>query len=148
MIDWDTQEIPDSLLIFATIIGIAYIAFPFFTESPNWLEALMGVAVGFIPLYAADKVSLFILKKDGFGYGDMKLMAVVGMFLGWQLILTAFYLAFITGSLYAIYLLLTKRIQKGGYFAFGPFLCLGILLAIWFGASINEWFATLYLAGW
>jgi len=146
-IDWDTQEIPDGLLIIGSVIGITWVAmghlFPsLFPYSPTWLNALLGIVAGVAPLLIIDKISLLVLKKDGFGYGDVKLMAMVGIFMGWQLTLGAFPLAILSSFPFAIYFLIQKKRQTSnseeenpGYMAFGPFLCIGILIALWFG----EW---------
>jgi len=146
-IDWDTQEIPDGLLIIGALVGIAWVAighfFPdLFPYSPNWLDALLGIVAGAAPLLIIDRISLLVLKKDGFGYGDVKLMAMVGIFMGWQLTLGAFPLAILSSFPFAVYLLAQKKRQatnskdkNPGYMAFGPFLCFGILIVFWFG----EW---------
>ena len=148
-IDWDTQEIPDGLLIIAAIIGVIWVVlghfFPvLFPYSPAWQNALLGVLAGAAPLFIIDKITLLVLKKDGFGYGDMKLMAVVGVFLGWQLTLGAFFFAVLGSFPFALYFIIKRRQQtsdceENGYMAFGPFLCAGVLGAFWFG----EWFFNL-----
>jgi leader peptidase (prepilin peptidase)/N-methyltransferase len=147
VIDRDTQEIPDGLLIFGAAVGALWVAggalLPLipqlglaFALAPAWHDALLGVVAGGLPLLLLDRVVILLLKKDGFGYGDMKLMAMAGLFIGWQGMPAAFFFAFISGAVYAAALMLTKRAQRGAYMAFGPFLCAGVLLALWLG----EWF--------
>ena len=138
LIDWDTQEIPDGLLVAGGICGILWVVMAYFAPyafplAPYWLDGVLGVVAGALPLLLIDRLAIFVLKKDGFGYGDVKLMAVAGLFLGWQLVFVAYYFAFIIGGVYAIFLLVTRRARRGGYMAFGPFLALGILGALWFG---------------
>jgi len=137
IIDWDTQEIPDKLLIFTALIGISWVAAGHFSTvfpmAPGFIDAGLGILAGGLPLFIVDKLVLALFKKDGFGYGDVKLMAVCGLFLGWRLIFAAFFFAFITGGVFATVLLLTGRAKRGEYIAFGPFLCAGVLIAIWFG---------------
>ena len=136
-IDADTQEIPDSLLGFATVLGVTLVVlghfFPIFFQSPGFISAGMGILIGGGCLLSIDRITIALHKKDGFGYGDVKLMAVCGIFLGWPLILVAFFFAFISGGIYATYLLLTRRARRGEYIAFGPFLCAGMIAAIWIG---------------
>ena len=141
LIDWEIQEIPDGLIIAGTAVGFLWVAAAFFApnllhSAPNWHEALLGVLAGGLPLLVLDRISLWLLKKDGFGYGDVKLMAMAGLFLGWQLIFAAFFFAFITAGCYAAFLLLSGRAKRGAYIAFGPFLCAGSLFALWFGAEV------------
>jgi len=138
LIDWSIQEIPNNLVIAGSIAGVAWIAAAFFIpeilpHAPVWHNALIGAAVGAMPLLLIDRVCIWALKKDGFGYGDVKLMAMAGLFLGWHLTLVAFLFAFITAGAYAAFLMATGRAKTGTYIAFGPFLCAGSLAALWFG---------------
>jgi leader peptidase (prepilin peptidase)/N-methyltransferase len=104
----------------------------------TWYNALLGVVAGAAPLLIIDRLTLLILKKDGFGYGDVKLMAMVGLFIGWRLMLPAFLFAFFTGAIFAVYLMITGKAKRGAYMAFGPFLCIGSLFALWFGYAVME----------
>jgi len=154
-IDWDTQEIPDGLVIIGTIVGVAWVALGhFFPDalpySPSWRNALLGIIAGAAPLLIIDRITLLVLKKDGFGYGDVKLMAMVGIFMGWRLTLGAFPLAILSSFPLALYLVIQKRRttpkkdadEFSDYMAFGPFLCMGVIIALWFGEWIfNRLFA-------
>ena len=120
-IDADTRTIPDSLNAAGLIAGAAHVTL-------NWngaLDSLAGAAVGGGFLFAMDIIARLILKKPGMGGGDIKLMAVCGLFLGWWGALAALWIAAVTGGAFAVFLLLTKRAARGSYFAFGPFLCAG-----------------------
>ena len=137
-IDWDTQEIPDGLLIFGFLVGLAWLGAAWFSPAlfpfaPLWHDALLGLLAGALPLFLLDQLTLLLVKKDGFGFGDVKLMAVLGLFLGWQMTFAAFFFAFVAGGTYGAFLLITRRAEQGTYIAFGPFLCAGSLLALWFG---------------
>jgi len=139
-IDFDTKEIHDELLIFGAGTGLIWVVcghfrpelFPF---APSWYNAIFGMLAGILPLLAIDRMTILLAKKDGFGYGDVKLMAVVGLFLGWQLTLFSFFFAFVGGGAFATYLLATNRAKRGEYIAFGPFLCIGALISLWFGGA-------------
>jgi len=142
VIDWDTQEIPDGILIVGAIAGIIWIVFGYFLPelflyAPTWYDALLGVVTGAMPLLILDRIALLIWKKDGFGYGDVKLIAMVGIFLGWQLILLTFAFAIFISFPFAGYFLIKQRTSSNdkfnGYMAFGPFLCIGAITALWFG---------------
>lgn len=139
LIDIDTQEIPDSLLIFGGVTGSSWVIIGHILgwNSPTWQNALLGIAAGALPLIILDALTLLFLKKDGFGYGDVKLMAVAGIFLGWQLIFVAYVFAFLSGGIFATYLIISKKAKRGTYMAFGPFLALGIVLALWFGYNFT-----------
>ena len=137
LIDWDTQELPDGLLLVAFITGVLWVAAGHFTnlfpKSPGFFDAGLGILAGAAPLLVIDRLVLALAKKDGFGYGDVKLMAVAGIFLGWSAVIVAFFFAFISGGVYAVYLRVTGRAEPGAYLAFGPFLCGGVIAALWFG---------------
>ena len=75
-----------------------------------------------------------------FGGGDIKLMAVIGFFLGWKMSLTAFMLAVFSGGIYGIGLLLSKKKGAKEHFAFGPFLVLGIMMTLFAGDQLILWF--------
>ena len=139
VIDWDTQVIHDGLLLIAAITGVCWVILghttPHFAKNPGFIAAGLGILAGGLPLFILDKLVLVLTGKDGFGYGDVKLMAVSGLFLGWQLVLVAFFFAFIFGGMYAAFLLATGRARRGEYIAFGPFLCAGVVIALWFGRA-------------
>ena len=129
LVDLKTHEIPDSMIILIIFLAVFWIvAYP---ASINVKAAMIGAAAGAAPLFIVDRIALLILKKDGFGYGDMKLMGAAGLLIGWQGVLIAFFFAFITGAVAALYMLMTKKAKRGGYIAFGPFLSGGILIAAW-----------------
>jgi leader peptidase (prepilin peptidase)/N-methyltransferase len=141
VIDWDTQEIPDGLLITGALAGLVWMAAGMAVPSlglgaPDWQNALTGVLAGALPLFLLDKLVWLLIKKDGFGFGDVKLMAVAGLFLGPKMIFISFFIAFIAGGVYAMVLLASGKAKRGAYMPFGPFLVAGILAALWWGQDI------------
>lgn len=93
---------------------------------PHVLFPTLGVTAGdrIVGIFAAS-VPLLIaaIVTNGFGGGDIKLLAALGLCLGWQLVLLTFFGAILLGGLYAIWLLATKRASRKDAFAFGPFIC-------------------------
>lgn len=129
-IDSKTMTIPDSLNIFIAIIGLTWsLSSPYI----NLIEVALGSIAGALPLFIIDRLTMLIVKKYGFGLGDVKLMAACGVFLGWQLVAVAFFFAFVTGALFGIYLILIKQAKKDSYMPFGPFLCFGVFISMFFG---------------
>jgi len=149
-IDWDTQEIYDGLVIIGAVVGVTWVAlghfFPCtFPYSPTWYNALLGVVAGAAPLLIIDRITLLLLKKDGFGYGDVKLMAMVGVFLGWRLALGALPFAVMISFPFALYFMIKRSLHTSeeefsGYMAFGPFLCLGSIGVMWLGEWVVNYF--------
>ena len=124
--DIDTMEIPNEVIIFLLIVGVA-----FNLTQWDWWVALDA----FIGFFAAS-VTMFLLGSmfgEGIGGGDVKLMAVCGLFLGWANILLAMFLgAFVACTFVAVQALAGKR-EKGAVIKFGPFLALGIMTAYLYG---------------
>jgi prepilin signal peptidase PulO-like enzyme (type II secretory pathway) len=139
VIDAHTQEIPDGLLLLGVLTAALWIAAGQFSpaspylNAPGWRDALLGGLAGAAPLFVLDRLTYLLAKKVGFGFGDVKLMAMAGLFIGWRHVLASFCFAFIAGGVWGIFLLASGRAKRGTYFAFGPFLALGILAAQWFG---------------
>ena len=129
LIDMQVQEIPDSMLVLVVAAAGLWILLD--SNSIHVTAALIGAVAGAVPLFLLDRITLLALKKDGFGYGDVKLMGATGLFLGWQGILAAYFIAFVTGAIAALYMLKTKKAELGGYIAFGPFLCAGTIISAW-----------------
>lgn len=132
VIDAKTMMIPDLLILVIVVISIFWMGYLGFSVK-SLVASGLGVLTGGLFLWMIDRITLIIAEKDGFGYGDMKLMAACGIFLGWQLVLVAFFIAFVTGAVFAIFLVLTKKIKQNAYMPFGPFLCLGAVFAWFFG---------------
>lgn len=139
-IDMQTQEIPDGLLLLSAGFGIVWVTASHFLSlgAPVWHDALLGALAGALPLFLIDRVSILLLGQDGFGYGDVKLMAMAGLFLGWQSALLSLFFAVVAGGIFGAALLLTHRAEKGSYLVFGPFLAAGVLAALWFGQPLLD----------
>ena len=126
VIDWKTMEIPDGLLAVGVISAGLWVGL----GGIGWREALLGAATGALPLFLLDRLIWKLAKKPGFGFGDVKLMAMAGLFLGWQGVPPAFFTAFVAGGAYGAWLLLSGKARRGSYLAFGPFLCAGVLVGL------------------
>ena len=127
-IDHRTMEIPDSLNIAIAICGVIAI---FIDPNIALREHLIGFVIAAVPLFL---IALFI--EGAFGFGDVKLMAAAGLFLGWRHILVALFIGVIIGGVYGAVLLITKKKSSKDHFAFGPALCAGIVTAMFFGDDV------------
>ncbi len=134
MIDIDTMDIYDRFHIM--ILGLA-IGYLFITPLP-----LIEHVIGFFIISALLYVIAYL--TGGIGGGDIKLMAVSGLLLGYKATLVAFFIAVVLGGIVAIGLLVTKQKERGSQIAFGPFLCLGIYFAYLYGNQIFNWYLTLF----
>lgn len=131
LIDAETQLIPDRLNLALAVCGVLGTLL----SPAGWLPHLIGAVCVSVPML------LLCLAIDGaFGGGDIKLMAAAGLFLGWQNTLLAMFLGILGGGLYGIWLLAAKKADKKDHFAFGPFLCAGIVIAMLLGEPILQWY--------
>lgn len=128
VVDFDTMEIPDGLLLFGALAGVAWGVLVY--DLIGWVDALLGVAAGALPLWVLDRAVWLVAKKPGFGFGDVKLMGMAGLFLGWQGVVAAYFVAFVAGGVFGVFLMVSGRAERGSYLAFGPFLALGVLVAM------------------
>lgn len=126
VIDFRTYEIPLALNLSLTILAVARLLL----HLQDWSMYLIGaVSVSGILLL------LFLVTKGrGMGGGDIKLMAAAGLLLGWKLVLLALFLGCFYGSV--IHILRMKLTKQGHVLAFGPYLAMGIVTALWFGEPI------------
>jgi leader peptidase (prepilin peptidase)/N-methyltransferase len=90
--------------------------------------------------------SPYLFGKEGMGGGDIKLLAMIGAFLGWKLALMTIMIGSLVGSVVGVSLLAAKVIAREEYIPFGPFLVLGAVVSLFFGMPILEWYQGL-LAG-
>ena len=131
LIDAETQTIPDRLNLALAVCGAVSVLL----SPADWLPHIIGALCVSVPMF------LLCLVIDGaFGGGDIKLMAAAGLFLGWQNTLLAMFFGIVFGGMYGIYLLAAKKAGKKDHFAFGPFLCAGIVIAMLFGGPVLEWY--------
>ena len=101
----------------------------------RWAGALIGMVCISVPM-----LLLCLAIPGAFGGGDIKLMAAAGLFLGWQHTLLAMFFGILGGGFYGMYLLAVRKADKKDHFAFGPFLCVGIVLALLFGGPVLAWY--------
>ena len=139
LIDISTMEIPNGLIIALIPLAIAAI---WISPEATLQDTLINRGIGFV----AVSIPMFILAFliGGFGGGDIKLMAVCGLLLGWQGIVLAFFIGVVTGGLTAIIKLIRKKVKKGDQMVFGPHLCLGITAALLYGDDIISLYLGLF----
>lgn len=130
-IDADTMEIPDGLNIAIFILGIISI---FLMPEITLVSRIIGFFCVSVPMLL---IAMFV--PGGFGGGDIKLVAAVGVFLGWKYNALAAMLGIFLGGFYGMWLLLMKKADRKAHFAFGPFLCAGMIISLFFGNEIIHW---------
>lgn len=132
MIDFDTKEIPNGLVIALIPFAIAAV---FLYNDVGIVQRLLGLFAISLPM-----LIITLIISGAFGGGDIKLMAVCGFLLGIENVLVAFFITLLLGGGYAFYLLLIKKAKKGTLLAFGPYICIGVAVAMFFGKDILSWY--------
>lgn len=138
-IDFDTQYLPDRLVYPLMGIGLAVNSFDVFV-SP--ITAIWGLLFGFLSLWVVAKGFYLIMKKQGMGQGDFKLLAALGAWLGVSMLPFIIFTSALLGSM--IGLVLMKVHGESRPFAFGPYLAMAGILALLFGNDILNWYLSLY----
>lgn len=139
VIDAETQTIPDLLSLSAAVLGAINLALEIAAAPAMWGPTTVQHLLGAVSI-SGGMLVMSLLIAGAFGGGDIKLMAGAGLFLGAPLTLLAGFLALIGGGVYGIWLLTTKKAGRKDHFAFGPFLCTGIVVAMLAGEPILRWY--------
>lgn len=141
--DLSHKIIPNVVTFPGIVVGLISAA----TVLPLGLvNGLIGLLVGGGVLWVLAWASPYLFGKEGMGGGDIKLLAMIGAFLGWKPALMAIMVGSFLGSLVGITLIAARVIKREDYIPFGPFLVCGAMVALFFGQSILEWYQGL-LAG-
>ena len=139
MIDWDTTLLPDDLtlpLMWAGLVaaGLGWAALPLH-------DALWGAVAGYLSLWTVYWVFKKATGKEGMGYGDFKLLAALGAWLGWKMLLPIILISSIIGAVVGIILKLKSSLREGQYVPYGPFLAGAGLVVLFAGETrVLDWF--------
>lgn len=138
-IDLDYFIIPDviskngiwaGILISVTNIYVPFLAPPF---NQNFTELIYGLLAGGGFLYTVAKLYLWLRKKDGLGLGDVKLLFMIGAFMGYKGALTTIIIGSFLGTVIGIAILIISGLKLSHYIAFGPYLVMGCYLYLFLG---------------
>lgn len=141
--DLSHKIIPNAVTFPGIVVGLVSAA----TILPLGLvNGLIGLLVGGGILWLLAWASPYLFGKEGMGGGDIKLLAMIGAFLGWKPALMTIMLGSFLGSFVGIALIAARVIKREDYIPFGPFLVCGAVVALFFGESILDWYQGL-LAG-
>lgn len=139
MIDLDTGLIPDVLSLPGIVIGFLL---SFFTPRLSWTDSLVGIFLGGGLLYLIAVLYALVRKKEGMGGGDIKLLGMIGAFVGWPGVAFTIFFSSISGMIIAIPLMWRKGKGLGSEIPYGPFLAFGAAFYIFCGQFIYDWYFT------
>jgi leader peptidase (prepilin peptidase) / N-methyltransferase len=140
-IDLHHQIIPDVISLPGIIFGFAFSFISFFV---TWQESLIGLLAGGGIFYAVSYSYYLLRRQEGLGGGDIKLLAMLGAFLGWQSLLFIIFASSVTGTVAGLFAMRSQK--KGGAtrIPFGPFLAVSGLFYLFFRPQVQQLFS-LYL---
>jgi len=131
-IDYRFELIADESHIIIAIVGVINM---FFNLS-NWYEFLIGAVIGGGSFYLLGLIALWIYKKEGMGFGDVKLMAVLGLLFGIKNILVITILSFALAAVISIVLMIFKIKKLDSYIPFGPFIVIATIAIMLFDTEV------------
>jgi leader peptidase (prepilin peptidase)/N-methyltransferase len=134
-IDIDTQLLPDSITLPLLWTGLLFNLFGTFT---NLDAAVIGAVAGYLILWTVYWLFKLLTGKEGMGFGDFKLLAAIGAWLGWKLLPAVILLSAGAGAAIGIVLILVARHGRGTPIPFGPYLALGGLVAMLWGDALTR----------
>ena len=140
-IDLDTFYLPDSITLLLLWTGLVFNVFAVFTDLRS---AVIGAAAGYLVLWSVFWLYKLATGKDGMGYGDFKLLAAIGAWLGWKALPLVILLSSFVGAIIGISLIVFARHQKQMPIPFGPYLAVAAVVALFHGAAINNRYLELF----
>ena len=140
VIDLEHRMLPNVVTLPGVTVGLVASIF----LEPGWRAAVRGVIVGGGALWAVGEAYFRIRGEEGMGFGDVKLLAMIGAFLGWQLMLVTALIASLTGALVGGVMVLFDRANMKYPLPLGSFLAAGAIIAAHVGQSLLQWYLRFY----
>ncbi len=142
MIDLDYLVIPDVISVPGLIIGFFAAAF---ILPLGWAGSMLGIALGGGILWMLAAVSPYLFGKEGLGGGDIKFLAMIGAFLGWEHVCMTLFLASCAGAMVGIGLIAFRCMERGQYLPFAPFLASGALASLFFYQELFGMYESMFV---
>ncbi len=135
MIDFDTQLLPDSITLPLLWLGLIANSFGLFTSLDS---AVWGAIAGYLSLFSVYWLFKLLTGKEGMGFGDFKLLAALGAWLGWQMLLQIIMLSAFAGAIIGISMIVIRGRDRNIPIPFGPYLAVAGWIALMWGQDINQ----------
>jgi leader peptidase (prepilin peptidase)/N-methyltransferase len=134
-IDFDTQLLPDSITLPLLWLGLAFNLAGTYTDLP---AAVIGAMAGYLALWSVFWAFKLATGKEGMGYGDFKLLAALGAWLGWQMLPAIILLSSVVGAAVGLTLIVATRQGRNVPIPFGPYLAAAGIIALFWGDSLTR----------
>jgi leader peptidase (prepilin peptidase)/N-methyltransferase len=132
-IDIKTQLLPDNLTLPLVWLGIAFNLFNTYTDLQS---SVLGAIFGYLSLWLVFHLFKLITGKEGMGYGDFKLLAALGAWLGWQSLPLVILLSSAAGAVIGIFMIVSKLQERSQPIPFGPYLAIAGWIAMMYGEQL------------
>jgi len=142
-IDFDTQLLPDSVTLPLLWLGLLLNIYGSYTDLHS---AVIGAVGGYLALWSVYWLFKLATGKDGMGFGDFKLLAAIGAWLGWQMLPLVILLSSLVGAVVGIVLIIAARHGRSVPIPFGPYLAGGGLIALFWGQALTHSYLQLFAA--
>jgi len=134
-IDFDTQLLPDDITLPLIWLGLLFNVNDVFV---NLQSAVIGAIAGYLSLWAVYWLFKLATGKEGMGYGDFKLLAAIGAWVGWQMLPLTILLSSFVGALVGIALIVLTRQGRNIPIPFGPYLATAGIIALFWGKPLTQ----------
>ena len=139
-VDLQHHRLPNEITLPGMVIGFACSFF----MPPGWKSSLIGIVVGGGTLWLVGWLWFLIRHEEGMGFGDVKMLGMIGAFLGWELMLATLFVSTILGSLIGVALIAMKKGNLKTALPFGCFLAIAAMLACVGGDRAVGWYMSLF----
>jgi len=136
-IDLEHQILPNTITLPGIIVGLMFS----FIAPPGWKDALLGALLGAGVLYGIAAAYYAVRREEGLGMGDVKMLAMIGAFLGWKAVLVTMVLSSFSGAAIGLALISAQRGGMKLALPFGTFLAVGAVAAMLAGDPLITWYA-------
>jgi leader peptidase (prepilin peptidase)/N-methyltransferase len=140
VVDLEHRILPDLITIPGIVVGFLFSLF----MPPGWIDSLIGIVAGGGSLWLMGELYYRVRHEEGMGFGDVKMLAMIGAFLGWKLMLLTLVLSSFIGSIVGVAMIALKQGDMKYALPFGTFLALGALAASTVGDRLVAWYATFF----
>lgn len=140
-IDFDTQLLPDSITLPLVWLGLLFNLLGTYTSLSS---AVIGAMAGYLSLWSVYWGFRLATGKEGMGFGDFKLLAAIGAWLGWQMLPVTILLSSLVGAIVGVGLIVLAKRGRNVPIPFGPYLAAAGLLALFYGKELNRTYLGLF----
>ncbi len=135
LIDYDTHLLPDIITLPFLWLGLVLSLGSLYTDP---VSSIAGAAIGYMSLWSVYKLFKLITGKEGMGYGDFKLLALLGAWLGWQYLPQIILLSALVGALIGVFMIIFRGRGRDIPIPFGPYLAAAGWISLMWGSHINH----------